>query len=607
MKFAGSSGNFVLREPTWLLAGNIYRVGPKELAKASFLIHNETMKRIFIGVAWPYVNGDIHIGHLAGYLLPADIFARFHRFLGNDVLMVSGSDCYGTPIALEADKRNVPPEDIVNEYHPKNVLLFKKANISFDIYTKTTTENHKKIVQDIFLKLLKNGYLKREWTKQYYSEKEKRFLPDRYVEGICPNCENQNARSDQCDQCSTLFNQGELKEPKNKLTGSPLIEKETEHYFFDWPKLEPFLKKYVREKGGRWKTWIRKETEGWLKRGLKPRAITRDLDWGIELPVAEIPEDQRIDNIKNKRIYVWFEAVIGYLSAATEWADTKRKPDAPTLKDFWYNGRAEHFYFMGKDNLVFHTLFWPGELRAYDKNLHLPDVLSINQFLNLEGYKFSKSRGIIIDSAYIIDTYGADPVRFYLATIMPEMTDADWSWTEFVHKHNHVLIGNLGNFINRTLTLAKNSKLRGRFVEGKVIKETTEKIKEAKEALENAEFKKYANAILELSDLGNKYLGNAEPWKDTDHDVTGSFHKVMSSCVYMTLALQALIKPLLPETYEKLEHLTGIQLETWPKNGELKNMVDKVKIGTVVPLFQKIEPTAIEEELSKLPIHHQKT
>ncbi len=560
-------------------------------------------RRIFIGVAWPYVNGDLHVGHIAGYLLPADIFARFHRFLGNDVLMVSGSDCYGTPITLEADKKGVRPEDIVDEYHPKNTRLFRGLGISFDNYTTTTTENHKVLVQNFFLQLLEKKYLTKNWTKQYYSEQEQKFLPDRYVEGICPYCEEKHARSDQCDQCGKILEQGELKEPKNKLTGKPLSLKDTEHYFLDWPKIEPFLKKYVKDRGKLWRRWVQKETEGWLKQGLKPRAITRDLDWGVKLPIDQIPKDQRIENIENKRIYVWFEAVIGYLSASVEWAEEKRKEEEPTLEDFWYDKRAEHYYFMGKDNLVFHTLFWPGQLHLYNTDLHLPDILAINQFLNLEGHKFSKSRGIIIDSSYITRTYGTDTVRFYLATIMPEAGDTDFSWSEFVHKHNHVLIANLGNFINRTLTLAKETTLKGKYVERKVEKEVEEQMKEAAEALENTEFKKYTESFLALSDFGNKYFSNAEPWKDMDHNRTGSFHTVMSGCLYITLALQALIKPLLPETYEKLKTLTKVDFKIWPSPDVLKKSVNKVSIGKITPLFRKIEPKVIEEELAKLPIH----
>lgn len=558
------------------------------------------MKKIFIGVAWPYVNGDLHIGHLAGYLLPADIFARFHRFLGNDVLMVSGSDCYGTPITIEADKRKKRPEDIVNEYHPRNLSLFKEAGISFDLYTKTTTENHKEITQNFFLEFMKKGLTKRGWSKQYYSPRDKRFLPDRYVEGMCPYCKNEEARSDQCDICGNLLEQGELIEPKSKLSGSALELKDTEHYFLDWPRLEPFLRDYIKTRSPAWREWVRNETKGWLNKGLKARAITRDLDWGIELPIERIPEEDRIEGIKHKKIYVWFEAVIGYLSASVEWAKTEGKEAA--FRNFWYAADAEHYYFMGKDNLIFHTLFWPGELHGYNKNLHLPDVPVINQFLNLEGKKFSKSKGVSIDSSYIIRAYGADAVRFYLTSIMPEAADSNFSWTEFVYKTNSVLIGNLGNFINRTLTLAKETRLEKKFIEKSVEKKVEERMEKAKEALHKTKFKEYLEQTLALSDFGNKYFSKAEPWKNRNHDATSSFKKVMTNCVYLTLALQVLIKPLLPEAAKKLEKLTGVAFKIWPNPEAIQASIGEAQIEKTIPLFPKIDPLRVERELAKLPI-----
>ncbi|MDP3725077.1 MAG: methionine--tRNA ligase [Nanoarchaeota archaeon] len=595
--------------PPWLWPGNIYRVGPKEsrLGGVFWLwknkkpsIINAMPKKIFIGVAWPYVNGDLHIGHLAGYLLPADIFARFHRFLGNDVLMVSGSDCYGTPITIEADKRKKKPEDIVREYHPRNVALFKEAGISFDLYTKTTTENHKEIVQNFFLEFLKKGLIKRGWSKQYYAPKEKKFLPDRYVEGMCPHCKNRDARSDQCDVCGRLLEQGDLIEPKSKLSGSGLELKDTEHYFLDWPQLEPFLKDYVKTRSPAWREWVKNETIGWLEKGLQPRAITRDMDWGIELPIERIPENERVENIKKKKIYVWFEAVIGYLSASVEWAREHGKEAA--LRNFWYGKDAEHYYFMGKDNLIFHTLFWPGELRAYNKDLHLPDVPAINHFLNLEGRKLSKSRGVSIDSAYIIETYGVDAVRFYLASIMPETTDANFSWTEFIYKTNSVLIGNLGNFINRTIALGQGAKLEKKLIEKKTEKEVIKRLDQGKNALEHTKFKEYVENMLALSNFGNKYFSKAEPWKDKDHDATGSFRKVLTNCIYITLGLQVLMKPLLPEAVKKLETLTGVSFAAWPEGDVIKNSISGVELGKAIPLFQKIDPIRIEQELAKLPI-----
>jgi methionyl-tRNA synthetase len=561
--------------------------------------HTHKPRRIFIGVAWPYVNGDLHVGHLAGYLLPADIFARFHRFIGNHVLMVSGSDCFGTPITVEADKRGKNPQQIVDEYHPKNVELFKKIGISFDHYTKTTQSAHQALVQDFFVKFAEAGLLYKEETDQYYSPTEKRFLPDRYVEGTCPVCKTEGARSDQCETCQRLLNQGELIKPISKIDKKPVELKPTEHYFINWPQLAHWLKSYVDHASPGWRQWIARETQGWLKEGVKPRAITRDLDWGVPIPLDRLPGELQIKGAEHKRIYVWFDAVIGYLSAAQEWADVHGKKTA--WQEWWKNKEAEHYYFMGKDNLVFHTLFWPGQLHTYDESLHLPDVPVINQFLTLAGKKFSKSRGITVDSRYIADTYGVDPVRFHIASITPEQGDADFTWKDFVNKHNQILIANLGNFINRTLTLSKDLDLSGPIAISEQVEETTlGQLVAAKESLESAEFKNYIEQILKLSDFGNKYLARTEPWalKKTK---PAEFAKIMHDALYIVVALNALLVPLLPETSQKLSAMLGISYESWPNSAdELLKKLRSIKLTKPGPLFSKLEEKVIELENAKL-------
>lgn len=544
-------------------------------------------KKIFIGVAWPYVNGNLHIGHLAGYLFPADITARFHRYLGDDVLMVSGSDCFGTPITLEADKRKVKPEDLVNEYYPKHVALFEKTGISFDIFTKTATENHEKIAQEFFLSFLEKGYIFRKEVDQYYDSEKDKFLPDRYVEGECPHCGFKNARSDQCDECGKVLDQGELKNPRNKLSGNEVQLKKSEHYFFDLEKLEPFIKEYVEKKSGGWKKWVKKETDGWLERGLSPRAFTRDLEWGIPLPVDRIPEGERIKDIDRKRIYVWWEAVMGYFSASVEWAEKEGR----SWEEFWNNDDAVHYYFMGKDNLPFHTMFWPGELHLHDEKLHLPDNPVINQYLNFGGEQFSKSRGVTVDSGEIVEKYGLDPVRLYLTLIMPEYADTDFTWEDFIERHNSVAIGNLGNFINRTLKMAENIALKSEFLDNSVLKEVEEKIKEAKESLLKPEFKKYAETVLSLSDFGNKYLSEKKPWKIEDE---GEKSKVLSNAVFIVLSLQAIIKPLLIESVIKLEKILGVSFERWPESIDaVREKFGGILINNPEPLFRKIEKDKI--------------
>lgn len=560
-------------------------------------------KKIFIGVAWPYVNGDLHIGNFVGSFLPADISARYHRLKGRDVLMVSGSDCFGTPTTIEADKRKTTPKAIVDDYHPKRVELVEKLGISFDLYTKTDTLNHKMVAQDFFLQLLSKDLIFKGSSEQYYSETEKRFLPDRYVEGVCPNCKFEGARSDQCENCGAVLQQGELVTPLSKNTKTPVVLKTTEHYFLDWPKVQPFLEGYVSHAQG-WRKWILQESKGWLKTGLKPREITRDLDWGVELPIAKIPKDKLIENIENKRLYVWFEAVIGYLSASIEWADKTENE----WKPFWYGDTVKHYYFMGKDNLIFHTLFWPGQLRFYDDKLHLPDFPIINQFLNLEGHKFSKSRGLIVDPLEISQKFGNDIVRFYLCLIMPEDSDSNFSWDDFYEKVNNVLIGNFGNFVNRVLTLARSINFSV-FSSADVHEEVAEKIIETFEMcyghLDSCEFKEYLTNVLALSGFGNSFMSKYEPWKLKETNQK-EFETIMFNLTLIVISLGLLVEPLLYTASKKLFESLGLganlNLPELDKVIEtLVSYIKSIKISSISPLFTKIEKHLVEEEKRKLP------
>ena len=555
-------------------------------------------QNIYIGVAWPYVNGDIHVGHLAGYLLPADIFARFHRYIDNNVLMVSGSDCHGTPITVEAEKRNKSPQEIVNLYHPKFKKLFNLYGISFDLYTKTTTENHKKVVQDIFIRLAKKRLIFKKKSKQFFSPQENRFLPDRYVEGTCPYCDAPDARGDQCDQCGRVLNPEELINPKSRLTNSPVELKETEHYYFDLPKLKGFLKNYVAKVGPSWRHWVYQETLGWLRRGLEPRCITRDLDWGIPIPIEQLPRDLKIKHAENKRIYVWFEAVIGYLSASIEWAKNTGR-----WQDFWYQSKARHYYFMGKDNLVFHTLFWPAQLYgAYGKQIHLPDFPVINHFLDLEGQAFSKSRGITVDSYYIGEKYGVDPVRFYLTWIMPEEADASFSWSGFIETNNNVLIATFGNFLNRVLKLSQElNDFSAEDLKETTIKSIENQVDQAFQFLSRCQFKNYAQALVGLADWGNKYLNQTTPW--TEERNSSQFKKIMTNALLVVLAINLAAEPLIPKSNQKLSQMLGIKIDHWPKKGVGKYLTDflsQIKITNPTPLFTKIDPNLASKEKAKL-------
>lgn len=406
---------------------------------------------IHVSVAWPYANGDLHAGHLAGCYLPADIYARYHRLRGNHVLMVSGSDSHGTPISVEADKRGISARALFEQYHQRFLDTFVNLGISFDLFTHTDTENHARIAQDIFLKLLENGYLYREVQQQLYSESEKRFLPDRYVEGTCPICGFEDARGDQCDNCGNLLNAVELINPRSKSDGSTPIIRETEHYFLDLAKAIPGLKAYLADKDY-WRDSVLNEARSKVD-DLRGRPITRDIDWGIPLPLDDPAWAE-------KRMYVWFEAVMGYLTASVEWAHNNGNPEA--WKQWWFNPQARIYNFIGKDNIVFHTIIWQAELLGIDglyaddptQAYNLPYDVPANQYMNLEGKQFSKSRGWYISAPDLIERYDADAIRYYLTASAPETRDADWDWEVFVNRNNNELLAKWGNLINRVLKFA---------------------------------------------------------------------------------------------------------------------------------------------------------
>lgn len=554
-------------------------------------------EKVFIGVAWPYVNGEMHIGHLAGYLLPADILARFLRMKNHQVLMVSGSDCFGTPVLFEAIKKNTKPAELASFYHNKLKELFKLLNLSFDIYTKTDNPFHKKIVQDFFLKFYQEGYLYKKTLKQYYSENEKMFLPDRFVEGICKYCGYEGARGDQCDNCSKILESGELISPRNRLTNSSVALKETEHYFLNWPKLEPFLKKYIESKKDCWKKWVSSEAEGWLKTGLRSRAITRDIEWGIEIPADKIPSQDRIKNWDKKSIYVWFEAVIGYFSASLEYFKGKKG-----WQEFWHEKDVKHYYFMGKDNLVFHTLFWPGQLYAYDKKLHLPDVVSVNQYLNLDGKKFSKSRGVIINCDYLVKKYGLDETRFYLCFIMPESRDASFSWSDFQEQVNSVLVGKIGNLVNRTLVLARNKKFKAPAkvkIDEEIVSRVQKTFESTDKNITSCQFRFYLQEITGLAEYGNKYFDDKKVWTIEDKK---EFDSVITNLLYIIGALGILFGPVMPDASERLKKDLGLSkiehIENFKQlNDYLLKNLSKIKIKEIKPLFEKISKEQINSEI----------
>ncbi len=555
-------------------------------------------KKIFIGVAWPYVNGDIHVGHLAGYLVPCDIFARFSRLSGRETLMVSGTDCHGTPITIAADKKGVSPQDIINEYDPRVRELISLYNVSYDLFTSTVTQNHKEVTQEVFLNLLKNGFILKKTSDQYYSEEEKKFLPDRYVEGECPHCHAKEQRSDQCENCGRTLGLGELINPISKLTSSSVTLKETEHYFIDLPKLQSELKDYVDKSMG-WRTWVKNETLGWLTEGLEQRAITRDIDWGVEIPIDRIPNESLINGVETKKFYVWFDAVIGYLSAAVEWSKANNR----NVDDFWKNPECLHYYFMGKDNLTFHTIFWPGQIIGQRQNYNLPYFPSVNQNLNLEGQRFSKSRGVHIDAKEVGKYFGVDNVRFYIASIMPESKDSNWKWSEFRETVNSGLNGNIGNFINRTLVFFNNKlelkiSVNNTVLDDELKQQTEETFKEVSAFLEKCEFVNALNRILKYSQFGNQYFDKQKPWVSIKEDKAVS-EKTIYNCLQVVYSLKTLLTPFVPNAMKELDELLGLnEFNTEVgvnKYNFVKLDVSKLKIEKVIkPLFKKVEETDTE-------------
>ena len=405
---------------------------------------------IHVSVAWPYANGQMHAGHVAGSFLPADIFARYHRLRGNHVLMVSGSDSHGTPITLEADNRGISPRELFEESHQSHLQVLERLSISFDLYTHTDTENHHEVSQAIFLRLLEGGYLYTEVQERLFSETENRFLEDRYVEGTCPKCGFEDARGDQCDNCDSLLNATELINPRGKKDGATPILRETEHYFFDLSKFRDELTEYLESHQDHWRDTVLNESLQKAKEQ-RGRPISRDVTWGIPIP---------LEGWEDKSMYVWFEAVMGYLTASIEWANNINEPDA--WKNWWYNPDSRIYNFLGKDNILFHTIIWPAELIGIngiyndgdDTPLSLPYDVPANQFLNLEERKLSKSRKWLIPMPELLDYFDSDAVRYYITAVMPETRDTDWKWDDFVARNNNELLAKWGNLVNRVMKFA---------------------------------------------------------------------------------------------------------------------------------------------------------
>lgn len=469
-------------------------------------------EKILVAVAWPYANGPQHIGHIAGAYLPPDIFARFNRMLGNEVLMVSGSDTHGTPVTLQAEKEGVSVEEIVKKYHSSFLESYQKIGLTFDIFTSTHTENHQKVVHEFFLDLLEKGFIYKDTSEQLYDIDGKMFLPDRYVEGRCPHCNAEEARGDQCDNCGKTYDAIELKDPVSKITGSKNLEiRETEHFYIDLGKLNDPLLEWISKDKDHWRKHVLNFTRGELgQKKLRGRPITRDLKWGVTIP---------LEGFDDKRIYVWFDAVQGYLSATKEFSEITGKPEY--WKDFWSTSTTpapKSYYFIGKDNITFHSIMWPAMLVAKG-DLVLPHDVPANEYLNSYGRKFSKSRGTSITVLDVLERYQPDAWRYSLTAMAPETADVDFSWDDFLEKVNNELIANWGNLVNRVLGFAYK-RFDGKVpspgtldeIDEELLKEVSSGFGSVAKLYGSVELRSALEECRRLSQKVNQYLNEKEPW-----------------------------------------------------------------------------------------------
>ena len=532
-----------------------------------------------MAVAWPYASGLRHIGHVAGFGVPSDTFARYHRLRGNDVLMVSGTDEHGTPVMVAADAAGESPHETAERFNELIREDLRELGLSYDLFTRTTTQNHYDVTQDLFRTLHQKGYVVEQETLGAFSATTGHTLPDRYIEGTCPICGYENARGDQCDNCGNQLDPTDLIEPRSKIDGTPPVFRQSKHLFLDLPAFKEQLTEWIGAKD-HWRPNVRRFSLNFVKE-LKPRPITRDLDWGVPIPV------EGYESRDDKRIYVWFDAVIGYLSASIEWAANRGTPDA--WRDWWQNPEAEHTYFMGKDNIVFHTVIWPSMLLGYGEGglygatrgpLELPDNVASSEFLTMEGKKFSSSRGVQILVRDFLSRYTADALRYFLTIAGPETQDTDFTWSEFVRRNNNELVATWGNLVNRTLQSAyKNFGVvpePGALTESDqtLLGEVERAFGSVGSLIEAARFKNALQEAMRLASLGNQYVAEQSPWAKLESD-----RERAATVLYVALravdSLKVLLAPFLPFSAQRLHEMLGydgtiaglLQFETVREDG----------------------------------------
>jgi len=580
-------------------------------------------EKILVCVAWPYCNGDMHIGHIAGAYLPADIFARYHRLRGDDVLMVSGSDTHGTPITVRAQEEGITPREVVDRYHPRNTDALRRLGVSFDLFTETDTENHWAVTQDMFKTHLEHGYVYRDTMQQLYCVDCNKWLADRYVEGTCPYCGYEHARGDQCDNCGRTYDAIELIEPHCAYCGGTNIEvRSTEHFFLDLARLtEPLLAWLNDGHKDHWRANVMNATRARLEsHELRGRPITRDIQWGVTIPLP---------GYEDKRIYVWYDAVIGYLSASKEWATLSNDPDA--WRAWWYDQAARTYYFIGKDNIEFHSIIWPGMLIGYDKSLNLPYDVPANEYLNVEGRKLSKSRHWMIVMRDALDRYDPDPWRYALAASAPESQDVNFTWDEFLRRNNEELVATWGNLVNRVLGFAYKRfggevpEPGGMNEDDLALLDQVEPAFERVSALLDAvKLKAALTEAMALAHEANRYLNLKEPWKQIKVDPAAA-----ATTVYVALrvidSLKVLLAPFLPFTSQRLHAYMGYEgdlfgrlyteklTETERTHLALRydgsdaagrwapsELAPGQALRKPAPLFLKLDPSIIDEEIERM-------
>ena len=590
-------------------------------------------EHVLVAVAWPYANAEIHVGNLTGSYLPADIFARYNRLRGRNVLMVSGSDAHGTPITVRADAESTTALEVYQRFHEGFLDLFQQMGLTYDLFTSTHTANHFEVSQDIFLALKQNGFLYTDRQFQWYAPSQNRFLPDRYVEGTCYICGYTNARSDQCDRCGNLLEPQKLIDPRSRIDNSTPELRETEHYYLDLGKLQDEVVAFLRERESYWRPNVLRQSLGQiLTEGLRGRPITRDLDWGIPVP---------LDGWQGKCLYVWFEAVIGYLSASIEWAKITGQEDA--WRNWWHDPQSRTYYFIGKDNIPFHAVIWPAQLigtgTTFDElfgsqppaKLVLPHDVPANEFMNLEGQKISGSRNWAVFARDFLTRYDPDPLRYYLTVTMPETRDADWDWEDFYKRNNDELVATWGNLANRVLSFAYKN-FEGKVPEPGELTDLDKALLTAVEGgfesvareMEAVHLRAALGEAMRLAGEVNRYLDQTAPWTAIKTD-----RQAAARAVYVALraidSLKVLFAPFLPFTSEKLHSFfrydgklfgtqsTEKQADRLGEHNVLRYHGEgatgrwepsQLKPGSTfnqpAPLFKKLDVKIVEEERAKL-------